>query len=89
MTTKAGDPKKKFGLCPKCGREMKFNVYLHATAPASMYAQLSKKNMAKRGFNIEAALWETTSWFCLNPKCMYFTRPFAQVRLDTGNQEKR
>lgn len=75
-----------FGVCPKCGREMKFNVYLHATAPASMYAQLSKKNMAKKGFHVEAALWETTSWFCVNPRCMYTTKPAAQVRLDRGGR---
>lgn len=73
---------KEFGVCPKCKGEMKFNVYLHVTAPASMYAQLSKKNMAKSGFRVEAALWETTNWFCLNPKCLYFTRPAKQVRLD-------
>ncbi len=80
---------KEFGICPKCNGEMKFNVYLHATAPASMYASLSKKNMAKRGFRIEAALWETTSWFCVNHKCCFFTRPAAQVRLDMGAPKRK
>ena len=70
-------------ICPKCQQKTwKFNIYLHATAPARMYGQLSKRNIAKKDFQVQAALWETTSFFCVNPKCMYNTKPARQVRMD-------
>jgi hypothetical protein len=69
--------------CPKCKKNTwHFNVYLHITAPGEMYHQLSKRNLRKQEVKIEAALWETTSWWCSNYKCMHHIDGPKRVRLE-------
>ena len=75
-------------ICPKCGKDSyKFGVYLYVTAPLKFYANLSKKNMRSKEFQIDAALWETTNWFCTNSKCLYNVDAFAQIRLDYNTKK--
>lgn len=79
--------------CPKCRKPtLRMNVYLHVTAPASLYANLTKTALRREGVSTRAALWETTSWFCVNPKCCYIERGTAEVRVvprDFSIEEER
>jgi hypothetical protein len=69
-------------ICPKCEQSTwNINVYVHMTAPGRFYGSLSKRNIYSKYIKIEAALWETTSWWCSNPKCMYTIDGVKQVRL--------
>lgn len=68
--------------CPKCRKlTLRMNVYLHVTAPASLYANLTKTALRRAGVSTRAALWETTSWFCVNPKCCFIERGTSEVRV--------
>ena len=70
-------------LCPKCGKKTwHFNIYMHFVAPAECYGNMGKRTLRKKDVRCEAALWETVSFFCTNPKCMHRTKPAAQVRLE-------
>jgi hypothetical protein len=64
------------------------NVYLHITAPGEFYHQLSKKNFRRKELRIEAALWETTSWWCSNSRCMHHIDGLKRVRLQDIEEEK-
>ena len=68
--------------CPKCKKATwRFNLYMHVTAPASFYGNMGKRSFRRKELRIDAALWETASFFCINPKCMYHTTPVKRVRL--------
>lgn len=76
--------------CPKCGQQTwRFNLYMHLSAPARRYGNMGKTAIRCSDVRIEAALWETVSFFCVNPKCMHFTKPARQVRLEpTGDDDE-
>lgn len=44
-------------------------VQVCLVAPGSMYHQLSKANLRKKGVYLQGVLWETADFFCKDPKC--------------------
>lgn len=78
--------------CPKCGKNTwRISVYMHFTAPARFYGKMGKTARRQRGVDCEAALWETTKWFCVNPKCGHTITPGNHVQLitKTDDEERR
>ena len=68
--------------CPKCKKTLRMHLYVHLSAPASFYANLSKTNLRKKDVYLMAALWETASFFCENSKCGgYYRNGPKHVRL--------
>lgn len=55
--------------CQHCGGDTRIMVSMTVSAPAWMAHQFSKKNIAKKEFEIWGVNWDAADFICQNPKC--------------------
>lgn len=51
-------------VCPNCNGTPTMQVSLHISAPASLYRNLSKKNLSSKAVKVTGVSWETTDFLC-------------------------
>ncbi len=73
--------------CDKCNAEMNLVTLLTISAPSSLWGNLTKRNLRRKGVEIMGVLWEGTDFIC--PNCnntVFGYRNYVQ-RLEEENQK--